>query len=67
MKIMKNDDHIKFFESQRDRCIRNKEKELYWGHEEAAANIQRKIECYQAAIDALQLVEEINRPDGWEG
>ena len=61
------DEYIRFFQVQRDRCIRNKEKELYWGHEEAAANIQRKIECYQAAIDALQLVEEINRPDGWEG
>ena len=64
---MRMNDHIRFFESQRDRCIRNKEKELYWGHKEAAANIQKKIDCFQAAIDALQLVEEINRPDGWEG
>ena len=61
------DEYIRFFQVQRDRCIRNKEKELYWGHEEAAANIQKKINCFQAAIDALQLVEEINRPDGWEG
>ena len=67
MKIMKNDDHIKFFESQRDRCIRNKEKELRWGNEEHAENIQRKIEHYQAAIDALKLAEEINKSDGWEG
>ena len=64
---MKNKDHIHFFEIQRDRCIRNRERELRWGNEEYAANIQRKIEYYQAAIDALQLVEEINRPDGWEG
>ena len=60
-------EYIRFFQAQRDRCVRNKEKELYWGHEEAAANIQKKINCFQAAIDALQLVEEINRPDGWEG
>lgn len=60
-------DTIRFFEIQRDKCIRNRERELRWGNEEYAANIQRKIEYYQAAIDALQLVEEINRPDGWEG
>lgn len=60
-------EYIRFFQVQRDRCIRNRERELRWGNEEYAANIQRKIECYQAAIDALQLVEEINRPDGWEG
>ena len=64
---MKNDDHIKFFESQRDRCIRNKEKELRWGNEEAAANIQKKIAYYQAAIAALKMVEEINRSHRWEG
>ena len=58
---------IRFFEIQRDRCIRNRRRELHWGHEEAAANIQKKIGYYQAAIDALQLMEEINRPDGWEG
>lgn len=61
------DEYIRFFQVQRDRCIRNRERELRWGNEEYAANIQRKIECYQAAIDALQLVEEINRSDGWEG
>lgn len=60
-------DTIRFFEIQRDRCIRNLRREIHWGNEEAAANIQKKIGYYQAAIDALQLVEEINRPDGWEG
>ena len=60
-------DTIRFFEIQRDKCVRNRRRELRWGNEEYAANIQRKIECYQAAIDALQLVEEINRPNGWEG
>ena len=60
-------DTIRFFEIQRDRCIRNREREIRWGNREAAANIQKKINCFQAAIDALQLVEEINRPDGWEG
>lgn len=61
------DEYIRFFQVQRDRCIRNRERELRWGNEEAAANIQKKINYFQAAIDALQLVEEINRPDGWEG
>ena len=61
------DEYIRFFQVQRDKCVRNRRRELRWGHEEYAANKQRKIEYYQAAIDALQLVEEINRPDGWEG
>lgn len=61
------DEYIRFFQVQRDRYIRNQERELRWGNEEAADNIQKKIDCFQAAIDALQLVEEINRPDGWEG
>ena len=60
-------DTIRFFEIQRDRCIRNREREIRWGNREAAYNIQKKIDCFQAAIDALQLVAEINRPDGWEG
>ena len=60
-------EHVRFFEIQRDRCIRNREKEIRWGNHEAAANIQKKISYYQAAIDALRMVAEINKPDGWEG
>ena len=37
------------------------------GHEPEVLGIRKKIEHFKAAVLALRIAGEINRPDGWEG